>query len=291
MKDMFHACWRALLDALRLRVLLLTLAPLAVMLLLTLGLGFWFGDAALDWARGWVDGAGWLNWTIGLLDAATAAQVRAVLAPLLLIALCTPLVVVGALLLVAVFMMPTMRRLVAQTRFAALERRGGGARAWLGSLVHSLGVTLVALVLLFLSMPLWLIPPLIVILPPLIFGWLGYRVMSYDALSEHAAPAERRALMQRHRAPLLALGVITGYLGAAPVAVWAPGLLLLSFVWLVVPVAIWIYTWMFAFSSLWFAHYCLNALQEQRRQEAGAINAEASAAPPHAFSQELADAR
>ena len=282
MRAMFHACWRALLDALRLRVLALTLAPLAVMLLLALGFAFVWWNAALAWARGWVEGAGLLNWALGaLLATEVAAQVRAVLAPLVLIVLVTPLVVVGVLLLVAVFMMPAMRRMVARTRFAALERRGRGApRAWLGSLGHSIGVTVVALVLLLLSSPLWFVPPFVAILPPLIFGWLGYRIMSYDALSEHATPEERRALMQRHRAPLLALGVLTGYLGAAPIVVWAPGLLLVSFFWLVAPVAIWMYTWMFAFSSLWFTHYCLHALQEQRQQGQGAPNSGASAAPP-----------
>jgi len=35
-----------------------------------------------------------------------------------------------------------------------------------------------------------------------------------------------------------------------------------------VPVAIWIYTLVFAFSSLWFAHYCLAALEQLRKQNA-----------------------
>jgi len=273
MKDLFLACWRALLDALRLRVLLLTLAPLAVMLLLVLGANLLWGEAMLAWARGWVGSAWWSNWLLGLLDADVAERVRAVLAPLVLLALLTPLVMLGALLLVATLMMPAMRRLVARTRFAALQPRGGkGARMWLGSLAYCGGVTLVALVLLLLSSPLWLVPPLIAVLPPLIFGWLGYRVMSYDALTEHATPAERRALMQRHRAALLALGIITGYLSTAPVAVWAPGVMLFSFIWLVVPVAIWMYAWTFAFSSLWFAHYCLNALQAQRAAEQALVD-------------------
>jgi len=268
MKDLMMACGRALHDALRLRVLLLTLAPLAVMLLLVLGAGLLWGDAALDWARGWVGQAWWMNWSLGLLDADTAAKVRAILAPMVLLTLVTPLVMLGALVLVATLMMPAMRRLVTRTHFAQLHKRGdSGARAWLGSLGHSIGVTLVALVLLLLSIPLWLVPPLIAVLPPLIFGWLGYRVMSYDALAEHAAPEERHALIRRHRALLLVLGVATGYLGAVPVAVWVPGLLLFSLFWLVVPVAIWMYAWTFAFSSLWFAHYCLNALQTQRAQE------------------------
>ena len=41
-----------------------------------------------------------------------------------------------------------------------------------------------------------------------------------------------------------------------------------------VPLAIWIYTLVFAFSSLWFAHYCLAALEGLRAESAG------SPAPP-----------
>jgi len=33
-----------------------------------------------------------------------------------------------------------------------------------------------------------------------------------------------------------------------------------------VPIAIWIYTLVFAFSSLWFTHFCLTALQRLREQ-------------------------
>jgi len=33
------------------------------------------------------------------------------------------------------------------------------------------------------------------------------------------------------------------------------------------PLALWVYTLVFAFSSLWFAHYALAALAAQRAQE------------------------
>ena len=36
---------------------------------------------------------------------------------------------------------------------------------------------------------------------------------------------------------------------------------------ILVPVAIWIYTLVFAFASLWFAHFCLAALQALREQQ------------------------
>ena len=41
---------------------------------------------------------------------------------------------------------------------------------------------------------------------------------------------------------------------------------------ILVPLAIWIYTLVFAFSSLWFAHYCLAAL-ERLRSEGSALSA------------------
>ena len=42
------------------------------------------------------------------------------------------------------------------------------------------------------SLPLWLIPPLVLVVPPLIWGWLTYRVFSFDVLSLHASRDERR---------------------------------------------------------------------------------------------------
>jgi hypothetical protein len=36
---------------------------------------------------------------------------------------------------------------------------------------------------------------------------------------------------------------------------------------ILVPVALWIYTLVFAFSSLWFAHFALSALQQLRSRD------------------------
>ena len=60
--------------------------------------------------------------------------------------------------------------------------------------------------------------------------------------------------------------MICGYLGAAPGIVWASMALFAVLFVLLVPLAIWIYTFVFVFSSLWFAHYALDALQRLRDQ-------------------------
>jgi hypothetical protein len=182
----------------------------------------------------------------------------------------TPLIVIVSLLVVALLMTPVLVRLVALRRFPALEERNGAS--FLRSVVWSLGSTVLALLATVASVPLWFVPPLVLILPPLIWGWLTYRVMAFDALAAHADAEERRTVLKRHRAQLLGMGVLAGYLGAAPSLVWASGVLFAAAFVILVPVAVWIYTLVFAFSSLWFAHYCLAALQELRRErEAAAV--------------------
>jgi hypothetical protein len=115
-----------------------------------------------------------------------------------------------------------------------------------------------------LSVPLWFVPPLVMILPPLIWGWLTYRVFAFDVLAAHAAADERRLLIRRHRLMLLAMGVVCGYLGALPSLLWALSAATLIFAPVLVIVSVWLYTLIFAFASSWFAHYLLAALQRMR---------------------------
>jgi len=188
-----------------------------------------------------------------------------VLAPALLLFLAIPVIVITSLLFVAVLMTPAMVSLVGERRFATLERRQGGSLA--ASLLWSLASTLLACIALVLSFPLWLVPPLVLVLPPLIWGWLTYRVMAYDALAEHASADERRHIFKEHHWSLLSIGVLSGYLGAVPSVIWASGAMFVAMAPILVPVALWIYTLVFAFSSLWFAHFALSALQQLRSRD------------------------
>jgi len=190
---------------------------------------------------------------------------RSVFGPLLVLVMATPVIVLLCLLLVAVFMTPAMVELVAQRRFAKMERKQGGSMVV--SVLWSLGSTVLTVIALAVSMPLWLIPPLVLILPPLIWGWLTYRVFAFDALAEHASVDERKSILRERRGTLLFMGVASGYLGAAPSLLWASGAMFIAMAPLLVPVAIWIYTLVFAFASLWFAHYTLDCLQALRDAE------------------------
>lgn len=268
MSLLLDSFWRAVAYGLRPRVMALSFLPLLLMTGLALGLGYFYWDGVLASVRLWLESSTLVGSIAGWLQSMGLGNLKAVLAPLIVIFAVTPLIVVFSLLAVALMMTPALTSLVAQRRFPALERKRGGSLV--ASLWWSLVSTLMALLALVVSVPLWLIPPLILILPPLIWGWLTYRVMAFDALAEHASSEERRELFRRHRMSLLGIGIFCGYLGAAPSLIWASGVLFVAAFVVLVPLAIWLYTLVFALASLWFAHFCLAALQALRTERAAA---------------------
>lgn len=277
--------WRAAVYCLRPRVIALSFLPLLLMIGLAFGLGFFYWDAALDLVRHTLEASTIVGTLESWLQAMGLGNLKLVLVPLIVIFAVTPVIVLFSLLTVALLMAPALTLLVAERRFPALERKRGGSL--LLSVLWSLGSTLLALVALVISVPLWLVPPLILVLPPLIWGWLTYRVMAFDALATHASAAERKELFRRHRGWLLGIGVLSGYLGAAPSLIWASGALLAAAFVFLVPLAIWIYTLVFAFSALWFAHYCLAALQILRAEQSANAAQGEPAAPQVQSSQAL----
>lgn len=264
MKLLLDSFWRAAAYCLHPRVIVLSLLPLVLMGGLAFGVAWFFWVPAIDAVRAAFESWDILRTLIGWLEGWGMSNLKTVLAPMVVVFVSTPVIVVLSLLLVAAFMTPAMLALVANRRFPLLERKRGGS--FFGSAFGSLWATLAALLALLVSIPLWFVPPLVLVVPPLIWGWLTYRVMTYDVLAEHASVDERRELVKRHRTTLLGMGVITGYLGAAPSLVWASGVIAIVFAPVLVPVAIWIYTLVFAFSALWFAHFGLAALQALRRE-------------------------
>jgi Etoposide-induced protein 2.4 (EI24) len=241
-------------------------------------LGYFYWDGVLTAVRLWLEASTLVTSMAGWLQSFGMGNLKVVLAPLIVIVVVTPVIVVFSLLVVALMMTPALTALVAKNRFSSLERKRGGSM--LASLWWSVVSTALALVALIVSVPLWLIPPLILILPPLIWGWLTYRVMAFDALAEHASSEERHEIFRRHRLSLLGIGLFCGYLGAAPSLIWASGVLFVAAFVVLVPLAIWLYTMVFAFASLWFAHFCLAALQSLRGERALAT---AAPTPPDAL--------
>ncbi|MEP6738809.1 MAG: EI24 domain-containing protein [Caldimonas sp.] len=266
MRLLLDAFWRAAAYCLHPKVVLLSLAPLAIVGGLAAALGYFFWEPSVAAVRASLEDWSLLDTLFSWLNALGAGDFRSVLAPLVIVALAVPAFVVTSLFIVALLMTPAIVRLVATRRFPRLEKREGGG-FW-QSLAWSLGCTFAALLALIVSIPFWFVPPLVLVLPPLIWGWLTYRVLGFDVLSVHASRDERNRLLREERLPLLGMGVVAGMLGAAPSLLWAVSAMTLVFAPLLILVSIWLYTLVFAFSSLWFTHYLLAALQRLRAGEA-----------------------
>ncbi len=278
MGSVIDAFWRAAVYCLHPRVIALSFLPLAITVVSALGLGYFFWNEAVEALRVQLETWAWVNLLASALQTIGLGGLRTVMAPALLLFASIPFIVMACLLMVAFFMTPAMVALVGERRFAQLERKKGASL--LASVVWTLVSTLGAGLAMALSVPLWLLPPLVLILPPLIWGWLTYRVMSFDCLSLHASAEERRQLMQEHRFQLLSIGLVSGYLGALPSVLWASGAMFIATAPVLVPLAIWVYTLVFAFSSLWFAHYCLAMLEKLRARPVVMATAQDAASQP-----------
>lgn len=256
--------WRAVLYCLHPKVILLSFLPL----LLAMGaaglLAYLFWQSAQETLVSFLDASVFVNSLAAWLAAVGLPALKTMLAPLILIVVLTPLVVVSTVLLVSTMMTPALVRMVAARRFPTLERRHGA------SFVASVGWTLIssalALVATILTSPMWIVPPLVLILPPAIWAWLTYRVMSFDALADHASSAERQTLLATHKPTLIAMGLVVGFLGATPSLLWSMGLMAIAMAPLLLPLSVWLYTLVFVFASLWYIHFCLSALQMLRAQ-------------------------
>ena len=283
MRLFLDSFWRALAYCLMPRVMLLSLLPLAMLLVLSVSWGYFYWAPTQDWVRdmlaSWQLLQGMMDW----LQDNGAGELQAVMVPLVVIFAITPILVVISLLAVSLMMTPALVDLVVQRRFAHLALKRGGT-TWT-SLAWTVGSTVIALVAMLISLPLWVVPPLMFIVPPLIWGWLSYRVMVYDALVLHASREERLTIGRQHRAWLLMMGVLTGYMGALPSLVWASGAVFAAAFLVLIPLAIWIYALVFAFTSLWFTHYSLGAL-EALRAESGTVVMGASVPLPTVASED-----
>ncbi|WP_029044311.1 MULTISPECIES: EI24 domain-containing protein [Cupriavidus] len=272
MNDIFRALARALMSQLHPRMLMLTVIPFVLATALWGGLLLWGWEPIMATARGMLETSVLTSWIYAGLAWLGMQSLHAVVAPLFVIALMVPLVIASMLIFISLFSVPAVVRHLERS-YPGLERARGGSVA--GSVLQTLGSTCLFLVLVIVTLPLWLFPLFFALIPPLLWGWLTYRVMTYDALAEHATAEERRTLMKRHRMPLLAIGVVVGLLGSAPTLIWVSSAALIFLFPFVLAGTLWLYVLIFIFSALWFGHFCLRALEQLRAERAAA----AAAAP------------
>ena len=235
------AFFKGCISQLHPRMLVLLILPFLIALVLW-GLSAWlFWDPLVIWLKdSWllssrvVSFLGESTKPLGLSDLGRGlASVAALL-------LLFPVVIATGMVAIAVFAMSAVLRFLSARHFPDVLRRGSFS-VWANLLnaVLSVGVFVIGYLA---SLPLWLIPPLALIVPWLWWGWLTARIMRFDSLVEHAAPKERNALIARYRQEYFVLGLAVSALNYVPP------------LFLITPVL----------SALVFGHFSLSRLAEYR---------------------------
>ena len=257
----------ALVGSMHPRMLWLSFRPFLIVAFFW-GVLLWFvWSPALDYLRIFLSASIFTSWIEHALAWLGIEGSQTWLAPLFFIMLLMPIAAISLLVTITFSTVPAIVNSVAeQAAYAklAIHLDASFFASFFGGLVYTIWSSLICLVLVFLTLPVWWIPPLFAILPPLLWGWLTMRLMTYDVLAKHATTAERNILLEKYRWSLLTMGILAGLLGVVPSFFWATSVLALVLFPFVSFVALWVYSIIFVFAALWFAHFLLQALVELR---------------------------
>lgn len=231
---------RALVSQFHPRMLFALLLPFVIALLGAIVLLWAFWAPLNEWLNLQLEGSQIITTVDEWLLALGLFSVQLYMVPVLAVFILLPLSGILGLVIAAIFVMPLVLRHLEKNNYPGLRRQGQYVTAvglwnavWVGSLF---------VIGWLVTLPLWLIPPLPVVLPILWWAFAFTRMLRVDALVEHASVQERRLLWRRHNRQLWTIGLILSLINLFPPA------------WFVLPV----------FSALVFAHYCLDALQRLR---------------------------
>jgi hypothetical protein len=203
----------------------------------------WFAWTPLtDWLRDEASQWNVFNRVDEWLVAVGLFSLKIYLVPILAAAVLLPVSGILGLAIAAIFVMPLVLRHVDRREYRDLKQQGRFSTAV--SVWNAVWVSLAFAIGWLLTLPLWLVPPMAVLLSIFWWAFAFSRMMRIDAIVEHASPEERRILLARHNTGFWMIGLICSLINLLPPA------------WVFLPV----------FSALVFAHYGLDALQRLRQE-------------------------
>jgi hypothetical protein len=222
------------------KMLALLIGPFLLSLLLWAGIAWFVWEPLTTGLAQFFFGGGWLaqfnQWLVSIGLPAPKSWLISFMTFMLLL----PLMFVTAMLLTSILAMPAVIRHLQVSNYGSVARLG--KLAVLVSISNSLLSLLIFTLGYLFTIPLWFIPPLILIVPWLWWGWLNSRILRLDSLLEHATDLERSELIKRHKGDFRLLGLAVAALNFVPP------------LFIVAPV----------FGALSFAHYSLTALDQYR---------------------------
>ena len=241
MERAFTALLRGIASQFRPAMLALLVVPLVVALVFWTAIAWLAWDPLNEWLRGVIFGSsGVMHWIDAQSTRFGFDGMQALVAFVVALLLLLPMPFVTALVVIGVVVMPVVTRHLGNRSYPDVLRRGSWSVA--ASVWNALSSVAIFIVGYLLTTPLWLIPPLALVVPWLWWSWLTARVMRFDSLVEHADQFERRALIGRYRRETFVLARMLTVLN------YIPPLFLLT------PVL----------SALAFVHFSLAALREER---------------------------
>jgi CysZ protein len=224
MSPIFNALSKGVRDLFQFKVLLIVIWPMVAAALLWLIVGMVFWETFTTWIDSGLAAIGIQTWLEGVEPRWIANAIQVVAHLLLFV----PAVFMTALVITALFAMPTLIRLVEARHFPQLKREAGGTVA--GNLINALMAVVVFVAIWVLTLPLWLIGVGIVI-PFIAATYLNQRLFRYDALAEHASRDEMQTLFSKYQSSWWGLGLLTGLLQFIPLLnLLAPVLTALVFI-------------------------------------------------------------
>lgn len=246
MQAVLTAFGRAIVSQLHPKMLALLLVPFVLAIVFWAATAYWLWAPLTGWLHGWLFGGGWLSTLDAWADARGFSGLSQWAVALLALLIVAPVMFATAVVLIAVFAMPLVIRHLGNGAYGDVARQGSMAIA--PSAWNAVSSTLLFAVGYLVSLPLWLIPPLALVVPWLWWSWLTARVMRFDSLVEHASSGERSAAITVHRRNYFLLALLVTLLNYVPP------------LFLITPVL----------SALAFGHYSLALLRQRRASnEAG----------------------
>ena len=264
MKRMTRAFGRSIIGIFHPRMLWLSVRPFVIVAVIWGGILWFSWESFTEFLRLHISAISIIEPVKRILEQIGQDDGMALVVPFLVAVIVVPLMIISLLLVISVTTVSeVVQYLSHQKIYSDLKKMHGGG--FLGGAVLSLWTTLISLILMSLTFPIWWIPPLFIVIPPIIWGWLTMRLMSYDVLVQHASTEERETLLKQFRWQLLSMGIISGGLGAIPGLFWISSSFMILLFPVVSLVMIWIYALVFIFAALWFTHFLLQALKDMRQ--------------------------
>lgn len=215
MNNAMSILFNALVDSFRPKMLMLTLASVAIASIFWLVL-IWLSIDPLVNAAMWVLSYLGLDFSAEAVstDAAFLGWLKFILVPLAVFGLLWPIVATSAVLLAGLYVTPPVVNYLTDKEFQGIEKKGDSG------MVMSLWVTLKAVVIFLVAwivtLPLWLIPGMAFVLPVLLTAYLLMAVMRFDSLAGHATKQEIKEIRKRDSTSAWLIGLVCAFLSFIP---------------------------------------------------------------------------